>query len=608
MKERYSFVLFFWLNVLTSLLIVFFSELIARQSFFDVVDWIGENLPLFLTASLFIFMLLLFIGFITGKIFISFLILQTVVFLLSTVNYLKVSQRNEVFYLNDLSLTFSIGGVVDKSNISVTFLIYFLLFLTIIIGIGIFFVEKKYRSISLGSRIFCVLFSLILANIIFTTSFLKTNVWDDISYKSKGFVLGFVSHGLYESKAEFMNYNKIFLDNAIFDLKDRVQKKTENSQDIELLNLEKEESPNVVVILSESFFDITKIGNLKLSKDPIPNFREYSKKYTSGDLGSMTYGGGTANVEYEILTGFLNKYFFADHSSYETYIKEPINALPNIFKTNNYETKAVHTYNKNFYSRDTYYDKLGFDEFTALEDMENPEYSGTYVSDDYFADQLIEAYENKKSKLFLFGISMENHQPYDNKYENTEIKILNDDISENSKNVGENYIQGLYNADKSLKKIIDYFEKEDEKTIVLFFGDHLPNLGKSFSFYRELGFIKDDSKLDTEDLVKIVTPPFLIYSNYGLPKENIDIMGSNFMGNYILNLTGLKKPLFFHFIDEVYEKANYMSRVDLFIDKNNVYDDIYPYNFLETDDRYKMFQYDILIGNGYVANELEKLY
>jgi hypothetical protein len=361
--------------------------------------------------------------------------------------------------------------------------------------------------------------------------------------------------------------------------------------------------PNVIVILSESFFDITKIENLKLSEDPTPNFRKYIQEYSNGDIGSITFGGGTNKVEGEFLTGLLDR-----HMPEGWGLDKEINALPNIFKHNGYETAAVHTYYKTFYNRDIYYDKIGFDKFIGYEDMQAPEFSGPYVSDSYFADQVINTYENKNSPIFIFGISMENHQPYNDKYENNNIKILNGDISEESKNLGENFITGLNSADKGLKKIIDYFENIEEDTIILFFGDHLPTLGSDFKFYRELGFVEKEGKLVNNGLLKIVSPPYFIYSNYGLNIESYELIGSNFLGNYLLNIVGLEKPLFYYFIDKAFEQSDYMSRFDLFVGKGNKIYDSVPYYFRGIEEMYKMFQHDILSDENYVAGRLEKYY
>jgi phosphoglycerol transferase MdoB-like AlkP superfamily enzyme len=243
------------------------------------------------------------------------------------------------------------------------------------------------------------------------------------------------------------------------------------------------------------------------------------------------------------------------------YIKNRTDSLVNIFKDNDYKTVALHTYYKDFFNRDNVYPLLGFDDFVGITDLENPEHKGIYVSDNEFMNQVIKQYENKgDNKLFLFGITMQNHLPYTNdKYDSYDIDVSSDVLSENDLASVRAYAQGIHDADKSLEKLINYFSNIEEPTVIVFFGDHLPSLGNNNSIYDDLNYSKD--------LIDRYSTPYVIWSNYDTSREDVNVTSSNLLGNQLLNYIGMVKNSYFEFLDTVSEKIPAM-RTDLIIDSN----------------------------------------
>jgi phosphoglycerol transferase MdoB-like AlkP superfamily enzyme len=197
-------------------------------------------------------------------------------------------------------------------------------------------------------------------------------------------------------------------------------------------------------------------------------------------------------------------------------------------------------------------------------EINNPKIKGGFISDDVFIDQIINEFEKKADrKIFIFGLSMQNHKPYNpNKYDDYDIEVYSNNLSE--KEIGEfqAYSQGLYDADKSLGKLINYLSNYDEPTVLLFFGDHLPSFESDNDIYDKLNY--PNGEIDK------YTTPFLIWSNYDSSRDDIKIISSNFLGNELLNYIDITKNSFFEFLDEV-NKEIIAIKPDLLIDsKGNI--------------------------------------
>jgi len=316
------------------------------------------------------------------------------------------------------------------------------------------------------------------------------------------------------------------------------------------------------------------MDNLVLSEDPIPNYRRIAETCVSGNMISSTFGGGTDSVEYAVLTGCADKFTDAPGSPYSTsFLKKPINSLATLFKEKGYDAYAVHNYTKTFYDRDKAMPLLGFDAFVAEEDMDGAEYKGPFLDDRELTRHIIQCFEKSKingNPAFIFGISMENHQPYLNKFEKNPIKVDDDGMPGDLKNALESYLHGLKDADAQLGAIIDYFNAADEPVVVMFFGDHQPAIGPRFELYRHTGNMASPDNRTLEEIHRILKTPFLIWSNYRDETRFIENADAIFLGNCLLNYIGMEKPYFYRYLDMMYGRFRYISRLDLmYIDADN---------------------------------------
>ncbi len=367
-----------------------------------------------------------------------------------------------------------------------------------------------------------------------------------------------------------------------------------------------ETKPNVIVILSESFWDIGTVDGIELSEEPIPNFKRLAEESVTGEMISVTFGGGTADVEFELLTGYLNRFIETDLTAYESFLDKPVMSAASVFKRLGYRTVALHTYTKEFYNRVNAFKHLGFDEFIASEDLTDPVYFGDYIADSVINDMIIEQYENKNGPLFAFAITMQNHQPFPKeRYPEPSIRVLNEDIPQALRESVEVYLHGVNESDRELQRLVDYFSAQNEPTVILFFGDHQPTLGANFELYRYTGEITDTRNRTPEQFRKLLATPFFIWSNYKEETARFENIGANFLISYLFDYIEQPKPVFYHFLDRLYNAGHFLGRRELYInDDENILPEAPPEDF-ELVYLYDMFQYDMLTGEGYAVGELE---
>lgn len=304
--------------------------------------------------------------------------------------------------------------------------------------------------------------------------------------------------------------------------------------------------PDVIVVLSESFWDITQISPVKLPCDPIRNVRKASKKFPSTRLISPSFGGNTCNAEFEVLTGLSHNYFPPGVMAYNQFITRPVPSLVRVFKENGYRTTGVHTFKQWFWNRTNVYRHFGFDSFISQETMENPEYKGFYISDRELAKQIISTASAKGQPDFIFAISMQNHGPYDLKRYDTLDHQVSTGLGGEADREFNNYFQGLIDADKSFKMLTRYVDTTKTPTLLVFFGDHLPGFSH---LYEKVGCKERISK----DTLWSHTTSSAWYANYPLKQLPDTMISMFFLPLFITMQTGVSTPVYYKFLNALRE-------------------------------------------------------
>lgn len=364
--------------------------------------------------------------------------------------------------------------------------------------------------------------------------------------------------------------------------------------------------PNVIFIMNEAFWDPTLLPNVTYSEDPVPTIHKLQKESTSGYLLSPQFGGGTSNVEYEVLTGQSMSFLPDGSVPYQQYISKPVPSLASYFESNGYKSMGIHSYEGWFWNRENVYKQLGFESFMSKDQFQNPEYKGLFISDDEVSRNIIKQVDETEKPMFIYAVTMQNHGPYDdNRYGETAIKA-NGNLTDSARSILETYTQGAHDADQSLQMLIDHFEKSDEPTVIVFYGDHLPMLGMDYDVYKQGGMV-GSSSWSLEENKKMHSVPFVMWSNVDLPKEQVPTISDSFLGTYVLDKLGMEKPATLAINETLLQQTPGLLR-NLVVDANGGLHQTVPEQAQATVNEYRDFQYDQLFGKQYLAKYIDQDY
>jgi phosphoglycerol transferase MdoB-like AlkP superfamily enzyme len=340
--------------------------------------------------------------------------------------------------------------------------------------------------------------------------------------------------------------------------------------------------PDVVLIMAESLFDVSQLEGVTYSIDPTATIRQYQV----GNIVSSRYGGGTAGVEFEGITGFSNVFFLDDLIAYTTYMNNPSERIPSIasaFNDAGYQTTAIHLNDRGFYNRDIAYQVLGFDQFLSISDFtfNKEDYNADgYVRDEHFFAAIEAQLDSSDESQFVFGVSIECHNPYDAKFTETELKVTSDLLDEAATSQLEQYAQAVLDFDQALASFIDYLSQRERPTVLYIWGDHLPNLMATSA----TGYLSSNT------YAKYITP-FVAYSNYGTITVDTEYMTPNQITPQILMDTGIPHSSFYDYIYSLRETDPVL---------HHSYTSDLTTEGLQ---KYWLIQYDLMFGNQYLADD-----
>lgn len=323
--------------------------------------------------------------------------------------------------------------------------------------------------------------------------------------------------------------------------------------------------PDIILVLSESFWDVKALTGVSFSENPTANFDRISSEdgVISGKMYQTGLGGGTVRVEFDVLTGLTTDGLPSGSVPWR-YVMEDTESYASVLRDIGYDTLSLHPYLSSFYDRARAYPLIGIDrccfedELSAIDEVKCERVSNRgYISDDSFVSYIEYFLENADKPSFIFGISMENHQSYLNKYENTVIKAESSVLGEENLNMVRNFAEGLYHADLALGRLTEYVRKRERPTVLIWFGDHLPSLGGEDSAYVESGLLERTTGKDASERRITQATPFLVTSNYPFPFESEllscgegnEISSYNLL-NGVLELIGAPRTALMQFLSD----------------------------------------------------------
>ncbi len=358
----------------------------------------------------------------------------------------------------------------------------------------------------------------------------------------------------------------------------------------------KDENPNVIVVMNESFADLGEVGDLSVSEDYMPYFRSLKKNVVKGYAYSSVFGGNTANSEFEFLTGNTMAFLPDNSVPYQLFLRQNIPGLTSSLKSQGYSNAlALHPYYNTGYSRYKIYPLMGFDKFYTSDDFSVFTETVNYHITDYEDyRKVISLYEESKQNsddpFYLFNVTMQNHGSYNgNTYETGDQVQLKGQFQFNYK--VEQYLNMIKMSDDALKYLIQYFQEVDEPTVIVFFGDHQPDFDESF--YSALTG-QDISTIEGEDLETLYKVPFLIWANYDIGTTTVEKTSLNYLSTYLAEVAGLQKTGYQEFLTSLRTQIpainayGYWDQEGTFYEVDDetspYYSLIHQYNLLEYND------------------------
>ncbi len=448
-----------------------------------------------------------------------------------------------------------------------------------------------------------VIASVLILFVLYSTDLLeicgiKDSVWNKVaSCKTNGFYMNFFINLRYLKVSEPAGYSHDKVSDILDSIKDMPTQEEETkpvqsqvmmtNSDFKTCTTLNGKKPNIILIMNESLADFSLVGSVNYNRDPLEYIHSMKENTIKGLDYVSVFGAGTSNSEFEAMTGNTMSFFPSGCNVYQQFMHESTYSLSSYLKSLGYTCNAIHPSSGANWNRTNTYKSMKFDKFITIDDFENPEYV-RYISDKESYKKIIELYENrdKSFPMFVFDMTIQNHGGYQTNTNWDEPVYVKDSYY----NEAKEFLSASKVSDDAFKYLIEYFEKEEEPTIIFMFGDHWPQI--ETGFYEEL-LGKPQSEWNLDDFQKRYATPFVLWANYDIEEGDNVVIGNNLVENLLLKEAGIELPLYNKYVEKVSETIPAMN-VNGFIDKDGHW---HKYNSDETEeqasliDNYKILQY-----------------
>lgn len=416
-------------------------------------------------------------------------------------------------------------------------------------------------------------------------SSLEVSLWNvSKEYVKKGYLYMLAGEGKYFSVEKPADYS--------IEKVDSITEEAEKKYTASAASGNVTQPENIIMIMNESLADFESVGEISTDSEILPFIHSLKQNVKYGQLHVPTYGGGTARTEYEALTGNAMYFLPAGSVPYQLYVRDPEYGMADILKAQGYETLAMHPNRAANWNREKVYPSMGFDQFISKENWGDlyRDKIRSHESDKSTYDKIINIYEEKEKnqKLFTFCVTMQNHGGYGvetrNGYEPTVKLNYKKEYPQ-----AETYLSLARESDSAFKDLLDYFEKAEEPTMIIMFGDHWPAIEDDF-LSKVVG--KDTGDLSLTESQTLYTTPYVIWTNYPSETKEQDI-SSNYLGSYILELAGAELSPYNQFLLNLKEELPVIG-IDAVEDKDGHWysSDDMPENYQKLIEDYNILQYN----------------
>ncbi len=547
------------LQYLLACIINFLIEVISRHSFFEAWDYLVGTPLVFLFNAFLIFATFTIVYLVRRRVFARILISVFWLFL-GTCNGYLLLKRVTPFNAQDLKVLEDAIGLTGNYFTPVELILLIIGIVALVLWVvsmwrrGGQFTGKMHRVIALAGVV-CSIGAYIFLTDVAIDKRVISNYFGNIAfaYEDYGFPYCFAASLFNTGINEPAGYSE--------------ETMAEIGQDGEITKSEtgrsEEELPNIIFVQLESYFDPMEVEWLRFSEDPIPNLRKLYEEYSCGYFKVPSVGAGTANTEFEVLTGMSMRFFGPGEYPYKTYAKtKTLESAATALTSLGYGAEALHNNGGNFYSRAQVFNNMGFDHYTSKEFMNILQTTPKgWATDDVLVPNIMESMDTTEGQDFVFTISVQGHGDYPTEptLENPEIKVSGVE-DEGKRNAWEYYVNEVHEMDKFVGELIDAVEARDEASVIVFYGDHLPTMD-----------------LEAKDLKSryLYNTNYVIWDNIGLEKEDGNLAAYQIMAE-VFDRLDIHSGTVFNYHQERRQTKNYLADLEL-LQYDIMYGDQYVY-------------------------------
>lgn len=543
----------------------FIIEAVSRRSVFACLDYMTGS-PMTYLYNTFMIFFTFSIAFLVKRRIFAYVMVSFFWLAVGITNGIILSNRITPFTVTDLSLLPSVMSIIPiyLSTVQIVLAAAAAVLLVAALVLVFIFMPKHKQKINYKKSFAGVLIlGLTLfgfTNLAISQNWVSTYFGNlNYAYRDYGFPYCFINTWLNTGISAPQNYSSeeirgIFTEDELRDL-----------TSIPASGSNGERKPNVIFLQLESFFDPTLLENVHFSADPAPNFRRLKEDYSSGFLTVPSIGAGTANTEFEVLSGMRVRFFGPGEYPYKSVLKEKTcETIAYDLKRLGYGTHAIHNHRGAFYGRNKVFPNLGFDTFTSLEYMNSvTKTPKNWAKDGVLTQEILAALNSTESEDLVYTISVQGHGQYPTTKVIENPKITTSGITvESDVNAFEYYIQQINEMDQFIADLIKALKALDEPSVLVLYGDHLPGL-----------------PINDADLVNnsVYQTQYVMWDNIGLQKQDRDLYAYQ-LGAEVLDRISIHDGIMTKYHQNHKEDSHYL-------------------------DNLKALQYDMLYGRGYIFGE-----
>lgn len=412
----------------------------------------------------------------------------------------------------------------------------------------------------------------------------KSALWipysQEMNYYNVGFVGGFLYNLFVPTMEPVEGYSKQAIEDIVTRYNTRAKEEVVET-----------EQPNIVYVMSESFSDPSRLKGITLPNDPLERYRVEQQQTRAGQMLSQGYGGGTANIEFEALTGFSMSLLAPQMTTPYTMLVPKLDHMPSLvsfLNAQNYETTAIHPYDTSMYRRKEVYSILGFDHFYDQSDFKNAvrQENNPYISDQSAYEKVLAQLKNSSTPQFVHLVTMQTHMPYGMKYTTHPFQMAGFDTE-----VAADYLEDIHLSSEAFVDFLADLKQLDQRTLVVFWGDHLPG-------------IYDETIREQNEEVQMHLTDFMFYdSKTAFTPQNDLILSPYYFAPELLVDRGLPISGFYALLHQVseflpaeeknqsYQQKNWQATRTLTKEQAKIFHD------------YQLITYDIVAGEQYSLDD-----